>query len=99
MASGEIISAPQALALGIVNRVVPVTGLDSEIEALAARLAAGPGVALAQIKAGLNHSLGSDLDGALEFEAVHQANCFRSADFIEGVTAFREKRKAHFSGQ
>src|ERR1044071_5595976 len=84
MATGEIISAEDALALGMVNRVVPVEELDAAVNQMAARLASSPAVALAKIKDGLNQGQKSDLAAALEFEAVNQAACFNSEDFIEG---------------
>jgi len=99
IATGDIISAQEALSLGLVNRVVPFEELDATVNALAARLAASPAVALAKIKAGLNHGERNDLAAALEFEAVNQAACFRSEDFREGVAAFLEKRKANFKGK
>src|ERR1051325_3400750 len=99
MAFGDTLSAQDALALGIVNRVVPFEQLDETVNAMAARLADSPGVALAKIKAGLNHGEQSDLASALDFEAVNQGECFRSEDFREGVQAFREKRKANFQGK
>jgi len=76
--------------------VAPVAELDATVDNLALRLAKAPRLALARIKAGLNHSLQSDLAGALDFEAINQDACFHSPDFIEGVTAFLQKRKAAF---
>ncbi len=99
MALGEVVPAADALRLGIANKVVPFAELDATVNAMAERLAQAPGIALANIKAGLNHSLTSDLAGALEFEAIHQGDCFHSADFREGVMAFMEKRKPVFGGQ
>jgi 2-(1,2-epoxy-1,2-dihydrophenyl)acetyl-CoA isomerase len=99
MATGEIISASDALALGLVNRVVPVEDLDNIVDQMASRLASAPAVALGKIKEGLNQGEKSDLASALEFEAVNQSACFRSEDFLEGVTAFREKRKPNFKGE
>jgi 2-(1,2-epoxy-1,2-dihydrophenyl)acetyl-CoA isomerase len=96
MATGDIISAHDAHRLGMVNRIVSFAELDSTVDALATRLAASPRVALAKIKAGLNQAAESDLGGALEFEAVNQDECFHSRDFIEGVTAFLQKRKPVF---
>jgi 2-(1,2-epoxy-1,2-dihydrophenyl)acetyl-CoA isomerase len=99
MATGEILSAEEALALGLVNRVVSFADLDLTVDQMAARLASAPAVALAKIKEGLNHGERSDLAGALEFEAINQDACFRSEDFMEGVNAFREKRKPIFKGK
>ena len=99
MASGDPISAQSAFEMGMINRVVPFAELDSTVNAMAERLAAGPQVALAKIKAGLNQGLNSELEEALEFEAVNQGDCFRSADFKEGVAAFLQKRKAVFTGR
>jgi 2-(1,2-epoxy-1,2-dihydrophenyl)acetyl-CoA isomerase len=96
MATGEIITAQDAHQLGIINRVVPFSELDATVDALAARLAKSPSVAIGRIKAGLNRGAQKDLAAALEFEAVNQDACFHSPDFIEGVTAFMEKRKAVF---
>jgi 2-(1,2-epoxy-1,2-dihydrophenyl)acetyl-CoA isomerase len=96
MAMGDIINAADALQLGIVNKVVPFAELDQTVDNIAARLAQSPRTALAKIKAGLNHGAQSDLASALDFEAVNQDACFHSQDFIEGVTAFMEKRKAAF---
>jgi 2-(1,2-epoxy-1,2-dihydrophenyl)acetyl-CoA isomerase len=99
MALGDIFSAQDALALGLVNRVVAYEALDETVNQVAARLAASPSIALAKIKEGLNYGERSDLAGSLEFEAVNQAECFRSADFKEGVAAFVAKRKANFQGK
>ena len=96
MATGDIIGAPEALELGIINRVVPFAELDATVDKLAARLAQAPRAAIEKIKAGLNHGMEADLAGALDFEAVNQDACLHSPDFIEGVTAFLEKRKAVF---
>jgi 2-(1,2-epoxy-1,2-dihydrophenyl)acetyl-CoA isomerase len=96
MATGDIISAQDAHQLGIINKVVPLAELDATVDALAVRLAKSPGVAMARIKAGLNRGAQGDLASALDFEAVNQDACFHSPDFIEGVTAFMEKRKAVF---
>ena len=60
--------------------------------------AAAP-IALQKIKQGLNHGQNSDLASALDFEAVNQNACFHSEDFMEGVKAFIEKRKASFLGK
>ena len=99
MATGEIFSAQDALALGLVNRVVAFEELDKTVNAMAERLAASPPIALAKIKEGLANGERSDLAGALDFEAVNQGDCFRSDDFKEGVAAFLEKRKANFQGK
>jgi 2-(1,2-epoxy-1,2-dihydrophenyl)acetyl-CoA isomerase len=96
MTLGDPIPAQQAFEMGIINRVVPYDELDAVVDALSERLAAGAGLAIAKVKAGLNFSLQTDLAGALEFEAVNQDDCFRSDDFKEGVTAFLQKRKAVF---
>jgi 2-(1,2-epoxy-1,2-dihydrophenyl)acetyl-CoA isomerase len=96
MALGNIIDAEMARQLNLVNQVVPFGELDATVDALAARLLAAPRVAIEKIKAGLNQGLQSDLATALDFEAVNQDACFHSRDFIEGVTAFVEKRKAVF---
>lgn len=96
MATGDIISANDAYQLGMVNRIVPFAELDATVDALASRLAKSPRLALAKIKAGLNQAAESDLAGALDFEAINQDACLHSKDFIEGVTAFMQKREAVF---
>lgn len=99
MTLGDQIPAGQAFEMGMINRVVPAGELDATVDAMAERLASAPAIALAKIKAGLANGLQSDLASALEFEAAGQGECFRSADFIEGVAAFLQKRKAVFTGK
>jgi 2-(1,2-epoxy-1,2-dihydrophenyl)acetyl-CoA isomerase len=97
IALGDIFGAREAERLGIVNKVVPFAELDETVEKLAQRLIESPQIALEKIKAGLNQNLHSALAEALEFEAVHQNECFHSPDFIEGITAFMQKRKAVYN--
>jgi 2-(1,2-epoxy-1,2-dihydrophenyl)acetyl-CoA isomerase len=94
---GDIINAREAEKLGFVNKVVPFAELDETVEKLADRFINSPQMALEKIKSGLNQNIHSALAEALEFEAAGQGECFHSADFIEGVTAFMEKRKAVFN--
>ncbi len=97
IALGDIITASDAEKLGFVNRVVPFANLDEAVDNIAHRFVELPEIALASIKSGLNHNLNSDLAAALEFEAINQDVCFHSPDFIEGVTAFAQKRKPVFN--
>ena len=96
MTTGATLSADEALRLGVVNRVVPREELDAAVDDIAVRLARAPQPALSRIKAALSRAEQERLAAALDFEAEAQARCFASADFLEGVAAFAEKRAPLF---
>jgi 2-(1,2-epoxy-1,2-dihydrophenyl)acetyl-CoA isomerase len=94
----EPVSATQALEMGLVNAVVPVTDVASAARELAARLAAGPTLAYAAIKEALAGAATSDLTTALEREAQLQARCGATADHGNAVEAFLAKQAPTFTG-
>ena len=96
---GERLPAPRALEWGLINRVVPDSQLEAEAGALAAQLAAGPPGSYASIKQTINDRLYPGLERLLDDEAVLQQERARSADFLEGVVAFSQKRPPSFTGQ
>jgi 2-(1,2-epoxy-1,2-dihydrophenyl)acetyl-CoA isomerase len=93
------IDANQALALGLVNRVVPAASLMAETAALAQRLASGPAIAYGYMKANINAALTTDLRTLLDREAVGQTLTGRTEDHREAVKAFLEKRQPTFKGR
>jgi 2-(1,2-epoxy-1,2-dihydrophenyl)acetyl-CoA isomerase len=95
----DIISAAEAEAIGLVNRVVPEHELDAFVDDWARRLAAGPPLALGSSKRLLDASAAMSMDQALEAEALAQATNLASADVAEAFLAFREKRDATFQGR
>jgi enoyl-CoA hydratase len=96
---GHPIDAQRALALGIVNRVVPAEKLDEEIATIADQLAASAPVALAGILDAVLEGGECALDQGLDYEAQTFATCFSTEDMREGTRAFLERRKASFSGR
>jgi 2-(1,2-epoxy-1,2-dihydrophenyl)acetyl-CoA isomerase len=95
---GERVPADQALEWGLVNHVYPDDRLMGEAEQLAGRLAEGPTRSYAGSKRALNRMIYPDLDRQLELEADLQHELARTADFMEGVGAFVEKRDPAFAG-
>ncbi len=96
---GTIIDAAEADRIGLVNRVVPVDELDAAVADWAGRLAAGPPVALAQTKALLDRSSTSSFPDALAAEAAAQTVNFGTADTVEAIAAFIQKREPRFTGR
>ena len=97
--AGVDYQANEALRLGLVNRVVAKDSLVAEAEALVQRLAQGPTHALGHMKQLLRSALERELDAHLDQEAESFTQCAGTADFQEGISAFREKRAARFQGR
>ena len=96
---GERVPARQALEWGLVNRVVADDELEPAANELADRLAAGPTASYAGSKRQLNRWVYNGMHEQLALEAEIQQEMARSEDFLEGITAFVEKRPARFGGR
>ncbi|HEY8038307.1 MAG TPA: enoyl-CoA hydratase-related protein [Polyangiaceae bacterium] len=94
----EKVDAPELHSLGVVARVVEPDALRQATLAMAAQIAAGPPLAYAAIKRALYASLGP-LEDALRREREEQLKLLRSADAMEGVMAWAQKREPNFQGK
>jgi 2-(1,2-epoxy-1,2-dihydrophenyl)acetyl-CoA isomerase len=99
MFTADPLTAERALELGVVTKVVPPESLMEEAMALAQRLAEGPTRSIGMIKAMLNKSFESDVTACLDREAAMQGIAASTADVLEGITAFLQKRKPEFKGK
>ena len=98
MFTGEMITAQQALEMGMINSVTPDSELMSQALALAERLAQAPTAAIGQIKRLLESSAVNDQPSQLDLEREAQIEAGKTKDFAEGVSAFLEKRRPRFVG-
>jgi enoyl-CoA hydratase/carnithine racemase len=95
----DIIDAAEAERIGLVNRVLPDGELDGFVDDWAARLAAGPPIALAMTKRLLDNSMNVTLEEALDDEGMAQTVNFGTKDTGEAMAAFVEKRAPDFHGR
>ena len=92
----ERFDASRALELGLINRVVPDSELETATDELAAKLVRGPAKAYARTKALINSSFYEDFVGQLKAEQDSFIASALTSDFAEGVNAFCEKRQPKF---
>lgn len=97
--TGDMLNAEQALAAGLVSRVLPPEELVAEAQALAARIAANPRPAVRMTKRLIREAQHSRLDTLLEISAAFQALVHETEDHHEAVDAFLEKRPPVFTGR
>ena len=97
--TAALLDAREALALGMVNRVVPDDRLEPETLELAGRIARGPRVALRYMKRNLNAAETGTLAQLLDLEALHHCRTGMTEDHREAARAFVEKREPTFKGR
>ena len=97
--TADLLDAQQALALGLVNRVVPDARLEEETMALATRLARGPRVAYRYMKRNMNAAESATLKEMVDLEAWHHTRTGMTEDHKEAARAFVEKREPNFEGR
>lgn len=98
--TGMRVGAEQALAWGLLNHVFPTAEFEQKVDEYAAALAEKAPLSIARTKAAIRGSLDAGTyAAALTREADLQQELFTSHDFMEGVTAFLEKRPPRFQGK
>ncbi|SDC48367.1 Enoyl-CoA hydratase [Variovorax sp. CF079] len=93
------VGAAEALALGMVNRVLPEAELDAATDAFALRLANGPALAWRAIKENIHAAAHQTLQQVLDLEARNMIRCRLSEDCKEALAAFQQKREPRFEGR
>ena len=93
------VQAPEALALGMINRVVPDAELDAATDAFALRLAQGPAMAHRYIKQNIHAAANQTIEEVFDLEARNMIRCRLSEDCQEALLAFQEKREPRFNGR
>ena len=99
MYTGRSVAADEALALGMIRRVVPHDRLVDETLAYAEQIAAQAPIAVQFAKRTLARSLDNSLQDQLELEWPYQVAAFDTEDAKEGIAAFRERRPPRFTGR
>jgi 2-(1,2-epoxy-1,2-dihydrophenyl)acetyl-CoA isomerase len=99
MLTGQKVSSNEALALGMINQVVPDAALGRTVKELTQQFAAAPTKTIGLIKQAVNFAMTSTLEAALKNEAALQNVAGKTADHTEGILAFLEKRAAAFKGE
>jgi enoyl-CoA hydratase/carnithine racemase len=99
--TGRFVGAAEALAIGLVDRVVPDAEVEAAAVTFAQQFAAGPAVALRAAKLAIDEGLDADLDTGLEIERLHFAGMFATEDAQSGMRSFVENGpgKARFAGR
>jgi enoyl-CoA hydratase/carnithine racemase len=99
--TGRRVEASEALAIGLVNRVVPAAGLMAAAMELAGRMLENSPIALQQAKMAINHGSETDLTTGLQLETAAYAYeaVIPTRDRLEGLAAFREKRRPVYTGE
>jgi len=97
--TNRVLSAVEAEAWGLVNRVVPDDEVDQATADLAQQLADGPAWATGHAKSVVYHGYEHGLQVAGEYEGVVIAQAMSGHDGQEGIAAFAEKRKPNFTGE
>jgi 2-(1,2-epoxy-1,2-dihydrophenyl)acetyl-CoA isomerase len=96
--TGDLISALAAVKMGMINSVSPDNELMANAMAMAEKLAQAPTAALGEIKMLLDASAANDIRRQLDLERERQIESGKTKDFVEGVSAFLEKRPPRFVG-
>ena len=99
MFTGEQISAAEAVAIGLANKVVPQQSVLAEARTLAAKIAAKSPLVLKLLKRTLTNGADMPLSAALPYEQSMIGLVFDTSDAHEGCTAFLEKRAPAFAGR
>jgi enoyl-CoA hydratase/carnithine racemase len=97
--SGRMVTADEALAIGLVDQVVPADEVYPAAVELVRRYTTGPAQALRAAKLAIDGGLDRDLAAGLAWESQLFAGLFATADRAEGMAAFVEKRKPNFTGK
>jgi enoyl-CoA hydratase/carnithine racemase len=97
--TGDPVTAAEALAMGLVNRVVAPEALEAEAFAFAARLAAGAPLAVRYTKQAVNKLVKGALNTAFDTATALEIVTFQSEDHREALAALREKRTPVFKGR
>jgi enoyl-CoA hydratase/carnithine racemase len=97
--TGTMISAEEAEKIGLANFVVQHDQLLPVVGTMAEKIAKNPPGVLRLAKESIYRSVTSDLESAFARETEAQLKCFYSEDFLEGITAFLEKRQPRFKGR
>jgi enoyl-CoA hydratase/carnithine racemase len=93
------VDASECARLGLANRVVPDGELPEVARGLARQIASGPPIALRYMKENLNRALDESLESCLETEAERMVAGAFTADYVEAVQAFTQKRTPRFEGR